>query len=523
MSTLAARLCSEKNVSFAQAFRYQYVIAPQRLDVEGMLVAQVGTQWLHYGADLRRADLLDCNGRFFGICLGVAVDHDGRLPAEALSATFDSEAPDALDRLETYLPVLSGRYALITQLRGRAYFHCDPVGMIGAVYAPETRRIAASPFLCIDREVEPHPLYDHDAIRSGVGTYGFDHTCDKGIVRLNANHRLDLETFETTRFWPRRDDPFTAPPENYARIYDEMIAAGRKIIDRMTRLGPTALPLTGGNDSRILLALTTPESRGRIGQVFSHVNTYANRRDAHVAARLCALLELEHECHDKRENSIPRWKARQAVRRYQIASGVMGMAPVEIRNGLAQHVTQGAIVMRGHQTNIMRGQYLVTSEPEKQRVARWQIRMMRLVKAGTFDGKVAARFKPDFDRIQNTFPQQVLQHRAADFMFFETLVPCALGPMFPGQDHAFYLSPFNSRRLVQLSMQFDTEYRMTAHAVTTDFLLRADPSLAGAPLGSEFTASLEMTEETEEKRTSRLADARRRCAEIFATGDAGQA
>lgn len=503
MTTLAQTLCTEKNVSFAQTFRYQYVIAPERLDLPGMPAEPVGSQWLHRGEALRRADLRDRNGRAFGVVLGIAVDHEGALPEEALARDFDSTAPDALARLERYLTRLAGRYALITTLAGGTHFHCDPVGMIGATCARETRRLAASPFLCIDRPVDPHPLYDAEAIAAGTGSYGFDHTCDAAVRRLNANHRFDLDAFTSQRFWPRAGDPVTAAPADYAAIHDEMIAAGRAIIDRMTALHPVALPLTGGYDSRILLALAGGDSRARLTQVFSHINTYANRRDSHVAEGLCRIAGLPYQRHDRKRNEIPRWKARKAMRRYRIASGG-NPPPAEVANGLAQYVPEGAVVMRGHQTNVMRGQYIKTADPDRQRVARWQIRMMRLVGAGQFDATVAARFADDFKRVQGDFPAHVLADRAADFMFFETLVPAALGVLFPGQDHAFYLSPFNSRRLVQLSMQFDTAYRLMPGAVSTDFLLRADPALAQAPFGGELTPAMAADARTEALVQARL-------------------
>ena len=167
MTTHAEQLCADNNVSFAQPFRYQYVSSPEKLSLPSFNEVKCGEHWVGIGEALRHAPLRDINGVVFGICLGIAVDHDGDTAEEALSQRIDSQSSNALAVLETYLETLAGRYALITHLQGKTYFHCDPVGMIGAVYAPETGRVAASTFLCIDRQPEWHPLYDRAENEAG--------------------------------------------------------------------------------------------------------------------------------------------------------------------------------------------------------------------------------------------------------------------------------------------------------------------------------------------------------------------
>jgi hypothetical protein len=513
LTTLAEELCTRNNVAFAQTFRYQFVVAPEQLSLPEFETEQFGRQWVHIGPKLARATLTDRNGIIFGMCLGVAVDHDGRLPQEALATDFDSAAPEARTAFERYLARLAGRYCTITMLDDETNFHCDPVGMIGAVYAPETGRIAASPFLCIDREVTPNPLYDHDEIRNGAASYGFSHTCDTGVFRMNANHRMNLNSLSSVRFWPFAQDHFAIEANSLAAIYDEMILAGHNVIERMITLGETALPLTGGNDSRILLALAGNRGREDIHQRFSHINNYANRRDSGIAKKLCNTKGLAHEAHDRKLSDVPRHVKKLASRRYQIASGTMATVPKEIANGLFASVREGAIVMRGHQTNIMRGQYLNSSDPHAWKRPGWQIKTMNLVAQDAFGPEVVERFLPEFQRYYYDLPPNALE-RSADFIFLETLVPAALGTLFPGQDHAFYLSPFNSRRLIQISMQPDTAYRRS-NATTTDLLLRADPDLAFVPFSYELPADLKDTTETQSKRHARVGKGLERYLKLF--------
>lgn len=499
---LALKLCSDANVSFQQTFRYQYVVSPDPLDLPSFSETRIGGKHVYAGAALRTAVLKDGQDRTFGIILGIGIDHDGALAEEALKKRIpDATSPDAQDQLEHYLAILAGRYAVIVEFGGQVYFYCDPVGMIGAVYAAETGRMAASPALCIDRPYVPHPLYDPEKIEAGEGSYGFSHTCDMHVQRMNGSHRFHFSGFFSQRFWPRSDDTFTATAEDYPAIYDEIIAAEQNIIGRMVRIGKTAMPLTGGNDSRILFALTKPEDRPLLTQRFSHINNYANRRDSVVGTALCRAAGVPHDVHDRKKISVKPFIRKKASRSYQIASGTNGPVPKEIANGLFLSVTEGATVMRGHQCNILRGQYLTTSIPEKWTEPGWHIRIMRTVGENQFNTEIAKKFTPDFMRYYRDLPENAKQ-RSADFIFFETLVPAALGVLFPGQSHAFYLSPFNSRRLVQLCMQPDTAYRMT-NAGTQDLILRAAPEIFPVPFNFELPADLRDDEESFEKRKSR--------------------
>lgn len=511
---LAIELCKSANVDFAKTFRYQYVVGPEPLDLPGFETRKIGAQYVHVGCDLRCSDLTDGTGQTIGVVLGVAVDHDGALPQEALPKLItDATSDDARDTFEDYLTCVAGRYAIIIQLAGQTLYYCDPVGMIGAVYAPETRRIGASLGLCIDRGIVDHPLYDHDEIAQGNGTYGFSHTRDMHVHRLNASHRFDLDGFFHTRFWPRADDSFEASPNQYGHIYDEMIAAERQIIRRMTQIGETAMPLTGGNDSRILLALTDANDRPNVTQFFSHINNYANRRDSVIGSALCHAAGTTNDVHDRKKIEVKRFVGRLAARSYEIACGMAGPAPREINNGLFQSVKEGAIVMRGHQCNILRGQYLTTANPDKWKEHAWHIRIMRLVGQNEFSSEVAARFKPDFFKYYNDLPTNA-KARSADFIFFETLVPAALGTLFPGQSHAFYLSPFNSRRLVQLCMMPDTEYRLS-NATTNDLILRAAPEIFAVPYSYEIPSDMHDTDESLAKRQERCEAATDRYSTIF--------
>lgn len=511
----AFRLCENAKVDFASAFRYQYVASPKPMDVPGFSATTVGGYYIYFGPDLRSRPLIDGSGATFGLVLGIAVDHDGRTAEDALKAVIaNASAATAQEALERYLAKLAGRYAIFVTISGRLLFYCDPVGMIGAVYAAETRRIGSSPTLCIDRPYEDNPRYNIKTIADGKGMYGFDHTRDLHVFRMNANHRLDLVEFVTTRFWPRDDDVFGLEQAEYGSAFDEIIAAERRIIDRITTLGTTVIPLSGGNDSRMILALTAAETRKRVALYYTHINNYSGRRDADLGQKLASRLDLPHEKHDHKTAKTDPAAAALAAKAYAIASGGLGACPAEIANGLYQLLPKDAIILRGHQCNILRAQYVRFADPERWTDPMWHIRWMRLLPSESFGPRQRRKFVPDFMRFYNDIPKSA-QARSADFFFFEALVPAALGHVFPGLSHAFYMSPFNSRRLVQLVMGFDTAYRMSNNG-THDLLMRAEPLLCTLPFLADLEADMTEGPEQYKKRMDRLADAAERYQHWFA-------
>ncbi len=487
--TEAERQALLNHVSFKEIFRFHYVIAPENLNLPGMSVVELAGAVVHIGESLFETKLYDKNGEEFGMLLGVASDHDGNDPLEKLVEIFDSHAPDAIDILEDYLVQVAGRYAFIVQFNGELRIYVDPVGMIGALYNAETKRFASSTLLTIDRPVEPSPYYDLDDIRAGKGGYGINHTADAACFRMNPNHYFDYHNFESHRFWPKADDSFSAKRTEYGENIDEIIRASRNVITSIANRYISAFPLSGGNDSRILFAVAGEEGRAEIDQFYTHINNFANRRDAAIASLICSLGDVEHEIHDRRHVKFGENSKRRAEKMWRIGSGTNLPAPLEVQNGLLEMVRDGSVVMRGHQTNIMRGQYLNFRDPIASNNVWWVLKMMRLAMDKSQWRESNVYFRDQVKNLRDDLPK-CTEDVQAEFLFLEALVPAALGPLFQGTNRVFYMSPFNSRRLVQLSMQFSLPYKLKNNA-TNDVIMRAYPELMLLPLANALPASFE--------------------------------
>jgi hypothetical protein len=485
MTVQAVTECQAKGISFEEAFRYQYVISKETLDLPGFKTTVVDGHVIQTGKDLKTCPLTDKSGLVIGCFLGIAADHDGRLingePVDAL----DAKNPDFWKSFVVWLRHVAGRYAVVVTALGETRYYCDAVGMIGACHSAETGRIAASTLLCIDREIRFNPIFDRKEIEKGKATDGLLMTEDEDVKRLNPSFFVRLSDHSQERFWPL-SELFEAEEDQYLGIYSEMIDAESKIIAALTDAYPTALAMSGGNDSRILLALSK-EARANYRLLYTYVNNYSGRRDAHSAKLVSEAMGCKHEVflRDKNRDGAHR---RYQVEEYRIAAGTIGPCPPEVANGLVNRVPDNFVVFRGHQTNHMRGQYLPNASKEKWLRVPWQIKKMGLLPRPILSLEGAKRFYPVLaDVVAGQSENANL--RRAEVTFLETLVSSALGKLFLGMTRGFFLSPFNSRKLIELSLSFDTAYRVD-NMTTPDLIHIAEPEMSTVPYVWDLPANL---------------------------------
>ncbi|PKP79456.1 MAG: hypothetical protein CVT80_15900, partial [Alphaproteobacteria bacterium HGW-Alphaproteobacteria-2] len=320
--------------------------------------------------------------------------------------------------------------------------------MIGAVYNRGLGRVGASTMLCFDDGFEDHPLYDHAVNETRGGKYSLFHTRDVRVRRLNPSFYLDLDNFQEYRFWPRGES-FDESPRRRADIYDEIIATVRFNIGAIAARHRCALPLSGGRDSRLLAGFAGPHL-ARMNQIFTHVTNYSTRGDAEIARRVAARLGVPHEVHDKRVAVVSARRVARNERYFRVAAGAPVRASDELRKDLQHAIAPGSVVLRGHQTDLLRAVFLNHTDRARWKDFRWQIAKLLIVPWKELTAAHVERFMPDFLSWHRTLPRAALA-KAVDFMFLEVYYSASLGFTFPGMHRHFYMSPFNSRRLIELS------------------------------------------------------------------------
>lgn len=486
MSLQAQNLWPLGPEKFADVFRYQYVISRARQDISGFRNFE-GAGWhLAAGAELPVCDLVDRDGHPLGYLIGVAVGPEGLLKDGANRIPAAQDDAGFWDVFETWLTELAGRYALLLTVQGQTRFYVDPVGMIGAVYNAADGLVAASTLMAITDEVQPNPKFDFDIIRDHGGKLSLFHTADVRVRRLNPNYYLDLGDFSIRRHWPR-DEQFALQEHQVLGAYDEIARRAAFNIGEITRAYPVSLPITGGQDSRLILAF----SRGNVGRftrIYTHINNPAGRRDAAIGAALCARIGLPHEVHHWRDARIKKWLAEEFQISWNLAHGVESVMPREYQNGAILHLPEKEIILRGHQTDILRAVYVFKHKQHWSR-ADWQIKRLLIVPNIMFDDDVAARFSDDFFAWQGTLPANAME-KAADFMFLEVFYNSTIGASFAASWRNFYISPFNSRKLIALALSFPETVRRASEPVF-DLIERLSPDLS--PVRYDFDVDLKMS------------------------------
>lgn len=489
----AVSMAERSKLDFASLFAYQYLISTKKRDLPGMDLLELGDRAIYVGAKLHRAELRDRNGVLFGYVLGIAVDNNGLLKDTVTLPEIDVTAPKVFDRFHTYINDVTGRYIFILQAEYEQRVYTDPVAMIGCVINHEAGLVGSSLNLVLDREVELNPLFDHEAVTQRGGKYTLFHTRDAHVRRLNGSFYLDLASYTDYRFWPRTDG-FERPVQEYGDIYDEIIKCARHAIGEITAHFSTAMPLSGGTDSRLLAGLAGKHIHN-VDQCFTHITNYSTRYDNAVSKLIADHLGVAHESHSWRMPYPParsRFEARQQLRAFQTAVGAPLGFPDELAKNVQQFVQDDCVVLRGHITDLLRAVYVFTGKRWRWKVLDWQIQRLFPVALTEFNQDVYRKLRPDFVAWRRTLPPAAMES-PLDFMFLEVYYNSTVGSLFNGFHRQFYMSPFNSRRLIELCLALNVDYRRT-NAPVYDILYRIDPDLCAIPFYKEAGADLSVLE-----------------------------
>ena len=489
----AVSMAERSKLDFASLFAYQYLISTKQRNLPGMDLLQLGGRAIYVGPKLHRAELRDKHGVLFGFVLGIAVAPDGLLKDTVSLSDIDVTDAKVFDRFHAYLNDVGGRYVFIVQAKGEQRVYTDPVAMIGCVINHEAGLVGSSLNLVLDREVELNPLFDHEAVTQRGGKYTLFHTRDAHVRRLNGSFYLDLVSYTDYRFWPRIDT-FERPVHEYSDIYDEIIKHARHAIGEITKHFSTAMPFSGGSDSRLIAGLAG-EHIQNVDQCFTHITNYSTRYDNAVSKLIADHLGVAHETHSWRMPHPPartRFEARQQLRAFHAAVGAPLAFPDELAKNVQQLIHDDCVVLRGHITDLLRAVYVFTGKRTRWKVLDWQIQRLFPVSFSEYDYEVYRKMRPDFVAWRRTLPTAAMES-PLDFMFLEVYYNSTVGALFNGFHRQFYMSPFNSRRLIELCLAINVDYRRSI-APVHDILYRIDPDLCAIPFYKEAGADLSVLE-----------------------------
>lgn len=360
MTLEAQRLCEEKGHPFTAVFGQQWVLTETDPGgLETFSAHKLGSWTLKTGPDLDVAAAHDGSRGISVAVLGQAVDLAGDyvtdqvLEAHLMAAGSEAELADTLT-------MIAGRYAFIIAGPRFQRLYLDPSSCLGAVYDPSSRIAAASLYMALERDLVPNTEFPyHDLASIGGGRYAFGVTPDARVRRLMANHFLDLKDFTPHRHWPHPDMDLTCPMtvEAIEERVQTVIDRHHVILRALTgAVHPSMLALSGGADSRVLLALSAGMLE-RYEMFFVHRANWIGQRDAALAAEMADAAGVDLTLFDVVEDDSlkrrPRFGRRMNERR-KLAMGILEGGPDEKHNEILvrQALPPGGAVFRGNVTDV---------------------------------------------------------------------------------------------------------------------------------------------------------------------------
>ena len=258
-----------------------------------------GTEDSFAGLTLQAADdlpilrILDAAGGDCGRVIGW-VFHNGRFPRQTgdVLTLAQGETPEDLYR------ALGGRFVMLWQGPGGLALREDAAGNLPLVYAPALGA-AASTVTVLDQIGTLPPHAEANAIfefpkRRGFLPFGL--TARQGAHRLGPNQSLSWPDFIAQRVWP--DSDFCTRPEmTEAEVRADVARVGDIVASHFAAIltqGETVLYLSGGHDSRMVLAAALSLGPAALAQLSCETLDTKDGLDIHVAREVAGIAGLAH-------------------------------------------------------------------------------------------------------------------------------------------------------------------------------------------------------------------------------------
>ncbi|MFA3920803.1 hypothetical protein [Ruegeria hyattellae] len=478
---LALRECAARGLSADALFPFQFTLGPASCaGKSGLVPKPFGDRTLSHSRRLAVAALRDARGIEIGYCLGVAVDGAGARLRNRVLADVAAGAEDFWPRIEEFVIGLAGRYLLLLRDGREARIYGDVTSSYPCVFDPQTGQVGTTLLMALPRDLVESDAVDYQMAQAGTHRMPFGHTRDRFARRLAANHYLRLSDMSEHRFWPRPDEVADTDDTTAEIAAIRTRLAG--IITGIASSDRVALPLSGGNDSRNLLACAKPV-RHQIARYFTQTHNRNSRVDFRSAQGLAQAFDIPLEHHDAGAEFSAEVLA-ERIDRYRLTTG-FSVPPLHTQNkNFWDDLGSDEIVMLGNVMEILRATHWRTGDITHRKLNRkFGLKRCLFVGGGGFTADFVARWLPEYNGWFAALPTDA-QRKYIDFGFLEHNLP-NLGLSLCGQLENFYLSPFNDRELCARSARLPLEYRFSNQA-NTDLLALAAPELAEVPFAWEI-------------------------------------
>ncbi|HWS31469.1 MAG TPA: hypothetical protein VN408_01860 [Actinoplanes sp.] len=309
--------------------------------------------------------------------------------------------------------------------------------------------------------------------------------------------------------------PFARTEQNLDDAVAEMAGILRDFESAYVEEHPgTVLQLTGGHDSRILLAAVPPEQRAGLRAMTLGVPGSA---DVRIAADLSARLGLRHHVHRMDQQRWPEpaeahHLALVAARAMECLASPLALAPLLLAES---HLEQGHR-LSGLGGEVARGFYYAgqpataTTSPQLiERLARWRLFSNEAVTPDALDPSVlAAARESTLDRLGAAFPAGDWLRATDDFYLLHRMHRWAGVHGTAAAVRRHLINPMFDRRFIELALAVAPADKRDSQLLGR-LMTRLDPELAAIPLDTGLVPALLGTRSLRSRIATRTVDARR--------------
>ena len=487
---LAVETCTQQKVAPEEALSTQFLLTPTpAAPLEGLKALQLETFVLHYGRAVEMMRMVDGKGRLFGVFLGIGVDPDGALITPESFQQFDSQAEGFVAAIEHYIAYTAGRYMVVLDCPAARRILVDPVAHLSTLYDPRTRRVGSSVQMVLDRPIEPDPLFQTAEIPAGTlegeaePGYILGHSQDASVKFCLPNHSLCLESFRPARTWPQADSFPPCPPEEYDALVAAMVARLRAVLGALVTGRPSIMPVSGGTDSRKLLACVT-DRLDDLREFFAFEHTEYARLDADTGEYVVsALLNQPFRRYPRQPSAaiaaMNDFQRRQRKRIFWLRTSSVAPPPNEHVLGMTEQTPSGHLHLRGNVMDLMRGVWWgsFAKRHDKAELGLDE-EIGALFMLGDPSKRIIVKWAEEYLQWKQGLPPEA-RALVFDFIFLELFLHVSSAKYY-GYENNFYICPFSDRSLIEMTLRFPVEMRF-AGTLNEMFLQKADPRLADQP------------------------------------------
>ena len=245
---------------------------------------------------------------------------------------------------------------------------------------------------------------------------------------------------------------------------------------------PTAIGVSGGNDSRNLVA-AGKDTLGHIKRFFSWTHNFNSRTDYRSAALMMETLGYPVERHMATAEPFTEDEIAHRNACYQRMTGYAVGLHQMYNIKMQSQPPAGEVIMTGNVMEALRAAHWKSTKPNRRNTLKFGLKRCLFIGGHLFDAPFIRQWLPEYRAWLEALPQDA-RNRYIDVTFAEHNLP-NLGTMFFSYQDNFLLCPFNDRRIVQLCAQLPIDYRFRNQA-NQDFLAIAAPELCDVSFAEDL-------------------------------------